>query len=149
MRIKMLAAAIAVGGAIIGWAGLPQAQEAARIIAERREGLRAMGAHMEAMQAIAQAGADPRPAATRVAEMEAFFATFLDRFPNGTDAGNTRALPAVWSNRAGFNAAYAALPPQLAALRSAAEAGNVSGFATALQQTGAACGACHRQFRAR
>lgn len=149
MRIRMLAAAVAVGGAMIGWAEPAPAQDAARIIAERREGLRAMGAHMEAMQAIAQSGADPRPAAARVAEMQAFFATFLDRFPPGSEAGNTRALPAVWSNRAGFDAAFAALPPQLAALRAAAEAGNPSGFAAALQQTGAACGACHRQFRAR
>jgi cytochrome c556 len=135
-------AAIGVGAPVL-------AQDAARIIAERREGLRAVGAEMEQIAAIARSGGDPRPAAERVARIQAFFQGFLDRFPAGTDTGNTRALPAIWQNRAAFEQAYAALGPQLAALRSAAEAGNAAAFGAAVQATGGACGNCHRQFRSR
>ena len=125
------------------------AQDAARIIAERRAGLRAVGAEMEQVAAIARAGSDPRPAAERVARVQAFFQGFPDRFPAGTGSGDTRALPAIWQNRAAFEEAYAALGPRLAELRAAAEGGNGAAFAAALQATGGACGNCHRQFRAR
>lgn len=146
MRVWILALA---GVMFLG--GLPAVaqQDPARIIAERREGLRAVGVEMEQVAAIARSGGDPRPAAERVARVQAFFQGFPDRFPAGTETGNTRALPAIWQNRAGFEQAYAALGPQLAALRTAAEAGNVQAFGAALQATGGACGNCHRPFRGR
>lgn len=149
MRVRMpLVLAAAVAAAL--FVGAPVlAQDAARVIAERREGLRGVGAEMEQVAAIARAGGDPRPAAERVARVQAFFQVFPDRFPPGTDIGNTRALPAIWQNRSAFEQAYAALGPRLAELRGAAEAGNAAAFAAALQATGGACGTCHRQFRGR
>jgi cytochrome c556 len=151
MRTRLVSrGAIAAAALIVaGFATPVLAQDAARIIAERREGLRAVGAEMEQVAAIARAGGDPRPAAERIARVQAFFQGFPDRFPAGTDSGNTRALPAVWQNSAGFAEAYAALGPRLAELGGAAEAGNTAAFGAALQATGAACGTCHRQFRGR
>jgi cytochrome c556 len=150
MRSRLGLGALAAAAVLaFGIAGPVLAQDAARIIAERREGLRGAGAEMEQVAAIARAGGDPRPAAERVARVQAFFQGFPDRFPAGTESGNTRALPAIWQNRAAFEQAYAALGPQLAALRGAAEAGNAAAFGAALQATGGACGNCHRQFRAR
>jgi cytochrome c556 len=148
-RLGTCGALAAAALMVAGLAGPVLAQDAARIIAERREGLRAVGAEMEQVAAIARSGGDPRPAAERVARVQAFFQGFPDRFPAGTESGNTRALPAIWQNRPGFERAYAALGPQLAALRGAAEAGNASAFGAALQATGGACGNCHREFRAR
>lgn len=145
-------AVLAVAAAMVAmvFVGAPVlAQDPARIIAERREGLRGVGAEMEQVAAIARSGGDPRPAAERVARVQAFFQGFPDRFPAGTDSGNTRALPAIWQNRAGFVEAHAALGPRLADLRGAAEAGNAAAFAAAVQATGGACGNCHRQFRGR
>lgn len=133
--------------------GMAWAQGQPPVVAERREGLRAMGAHAEAMQAIARAGGDPRPAVPRIEEMERFFATLPNRFPAGTQQGapgvDTRALPAIWSDRATFERAGANLLTRLAALKEVAQSGNASAFPGALQQTGAACGECHRPFRAR
>jgi cytochrome c556 len=137
-----LVVAVGVGAPVL-------AQDAARIIAERREGLRAVQTDMEAMVAIARAGGDPRPAVERVARVQAFFQTFPDRFPPGTDTGDTRALPGVWQNRPGFLEAYAGLGPRLTELRAAAETGTPAAFAAAVQATGQACLNCHRQFRAR
>lgn len=148
MRVRMAAVAAALLVAV-GVAAPVLAQDAARIIAERREGLRAVQTDMEAMFAIARAGGDPRPAAERAARIQAFFQGFPDRFPPGTETGDTRALPGVWQNRPAFLEAYAGLGPRLAELRTAAETGTPAAFAAAVQATGAACLNCHRQFRAR
>ncbi|WP_051213092.1 cytochrome c [Rubritepida flocculans] len=125
----------------------------ARIVTERREGLRAVGQHMEALQAIARSGGDPRPAVERIEAVQRFFVNFGQRFPAGTQQGapgiETRALPAIWTDRAGFDRAEAALAPRLAALREAAAGGNAQAFGQALQAAGAACGDCHRPYRAR
>jgi len=124
-----------------------------RVVTERREGLKAVGVIFTAVGDTARAGGDPRALAPRIAEVEAFFVGFGARFPAGTQQGSpgidTRALPATWTDRAGFDRAEAALPARLAALREAAASGNVATFQAATQAAGAACGDCHRPYRAR
>ena len=124
-----------------------------RVVTERREGLKAVGVIFTAVGDTMRAGGDPRALAPRIAEVEAFFVGFGARFPAGTQQGapgiDTRALPAIWTDRAGFDRAEAALPARLTALREAAASGNVAAFQAAVQATGAACGDCHRPYRAR
>ncbi|UPY39065.1 cytochrome c [Sediminicoccus sp. KRV36] len=123
------------------------------VVTERREGLKAAGENMTAVAAVARAGGDPRETVQRITAIQAWFATMGTRFPTGTQQGapglDTRALPAIWTDRAGFDAALTALGPRLVALREAAASGNVANFQAAVQATGAACGDCHRPFRAR
>lgn len=123
------------------------------VVAERREGLKAVGENMTAIAGVARAGGDPRGTVERIAAVQAFFPTMAARFPAGTQQGapglDTRALPSIWTDRAGFDAALAAMGPRLAALREAAASGNVANFQAAVQATGAACGDCHRPYRAR
>ncbi len=143
-----------IGLGLVAMIGTAAAQpDLARVVTERREGLRQVGQHMEAMAAIARAGGDPRPAVERVSFMQNWFTGFPNRFPEGTAQGapgiETRALPAIWQNRADFEALDRALLANLATLRGAAEAGNAQGFAQALQAAGASCGNCHRPYRAR
>lgn len=143
-----------IGLGLLALLGTAAAQtNPAQIVQERRDGLRAVGAHMEAMAAIARAGSDPRPAAERVADVQAFFVNFPNRFPAGTARGtaglDTRALPEIWSDRANFERVAAAIGPRLEALNTAAQSGDARAFGAALQATGAACGDCHRPFRAR
>lgn len=142
-----------MAGAALLLAGTAAAQSPAEVVQGRRDGLKAMGAHSEAMAAIARAGGDPRPAVARIEEMERFFRTFPARFPAGTQQGapglDTRALPNIWADFAGFERLNANLLTRLAALKEAAAAGNAQAFPAALQATGAACGECHRPNRAR
>jgi len=71
-------------------------------------------------------------------------------FPAGTDkGGNTKALPAVWSDRAGFEQAAANLGKAAQALSAAAASGDEAATANAFRDLGQACGNCHRNFRAR
>ena len=124
-----------------------------QVVTERRDGLKAMAAHMEAMAAIARSGGDPRPAVSRIEEMERFFSTFVTRFPDGTAMGSpgidSRALPAIWQNKAHFEQLPGGVLARLATLKQAAAAGETAAFAPALQATGAACGECHRPYRSR
>lgn len=139
---------------LIALAGPAAAQMSpSAVVQERRDGLRAMGQHMEAMAAIARAGGDPRPAVERVQALEVWFRGFPARFPAGTQQGapglETRALPGIWQSFAEFERLDRALLVRLASLREAAAGGNPSAFGQALQAAGAACGDCHRPFRAR
>jgi cytochrome c556 len=123
------------------------------VVTERREGLKAVGENMTAIAGVARAGGDPRETVARIEAVQNFFVNFGARFPAGTQQGgaglDTRALPAIWTDRAGFDAAIAALGPRLVTLREAAASGNVANFQAAVQAAGAACGDCHRPYRAR
>jgi cytochrome c556 len=132
--------------AVLGLGGAALAQDA---IQQRREGLRGMGQQMEAIKAVSDSRGDPRPLVARIDGMLTFFQGFPARFPAGSDSGDTRALPAVWSDRATFEKAAADMVTQLQALRVVAAAGDPAALPAAFQQTGTTCGACHRDFRAR
>ncbi|MDB5412113.1 MAG: hypothetical protein JWR10_448 [Rubritepida sp.] len=142
------------GLAIVATMGGALAQtDLPRVVAERREGLKAVGAHFEAIGGVARSGGDPTAVVDRIAAVQAFFVNFGARFPEGTQQGapgiDTKALPAIWTDRPGFDRALAELMPRLVTLREAAASGNVANFQAAAQQAGAGCGGCHRPYRAR
>jgi|JI7StandDraft_1071085.scaffolds.fasta_scaffold123513_2 cytochrome c556 len=144
----------ACGVMAFGMAGGALAQ--GDVIAERRAGLRAAGATLEAVQQAVQARGDTRALVGRIDQTIAFYQSFPARFPTasltppvaqGTQDGQTRALAVIETNRAGFQTANANTITALTALRAAAESGSIP--TDALRATGASCGACHQQFRAR
>lgn len=141
MRRCLLAAT-----AFLALAGSALAQD---IIAQRREGLRGMGRQMEAIKAVSDSQGDPRALVPRIDEMIAFFSNMPALFPAGSGSGDTRALPTVWSERAGFEQAAANMVTQLQAFRGVAQAGDPAAIPAAFGQTGATCGACHRVYRGR
>lgn len=153
MKLWLAALGLVVMTGGMPWKPAGAQTDPARVVQERRDGLRAVGVIFTAVGDTARAGGDPRALAPRIAEVEAFFVNFGARFPAGTAQGtpglDTRALPAIWTDRAGFDRAEAALPARLVALREAAASGNVAAFQAATQQAGAACADCHRPYRAR
>lgn len=151
MRGFVLAAAVAVG---LGSAGAALAL--GELVAERRAGLSQIERQFEAIAAGVQQRGDQRAMAGQVEEMIAFFRTLPDRFPaatlapplpGGREAGQTRAREAIEANRADFNQRSAVMVANLVALRTAAEAGTISG--DTLRGTANTCIACHRGYRAR
>lgn len=118
------------------------------VIAARRDGLKGVARQMEGIKAVVDQRGDPRPTAAAIGEMIRFFEGFPARFPAGSGSGDTRALPAIWTDRAGFEAANGNMLTQLRAFQAAANAGDQAALAAAFQQTGATCGACHRPYRA-
>jgi cytochrome c556 len=147
---------LALVAAFAGLAGAALAQ--GDVVAERRAGLRTMGQHLEAIQGVVRAGGDTRPLVGRVDEMTAFFQTFHERFPasslnptvpQGTNEGQSRALPSIETDRAGFVRTRDGVLTSLVGLRTAAASGDAAATGRALQETGGACGTCHRSYRAR
>lgn len=120
------------------------------VIAQRKDGLKRMGAHLEAMKPIADSRGDPRGTVSRIDDMQAFFRGFPALFPPGSGSGDTKARPEVFSDRAGFERANANALERIEALRVAAAAGDAAGFQTQFNALGPqGCGGCHRGYRAR
>ena len=66
-------------------------------------------------------------------------------FPAGSDKGETKALPTVWSDSAGFLAASKNADAAYDKLAVAAGSGDLAAVTAAFGDTGKACGACHDQ----
>lgn len=68
-------------------------------------------------------------------------------FPPHSDTPESEALPNVWSDRAGFEAAAAKMSAAAATLAALGKAGDTAGFATQYGELGKTCGACHTTYR--
>ena len=67
-------------------------------------------------------------------------------FPTGTEAGETKAGAAIWTDPDGFKAASAAAVTAATAAAAAAAQGQEA-FGKAFMAVGAACQGCHEKFR--
>ncbi len=108
-----------------------------------------MGQHMGRIGAMAQ-GRAPFDAAAATANAEIVqtlsklpFTAFVD----GTDKGDTRALPKIWSERAQFDAAAKKMQDEVANLVVAAKANDLEKLKAAFGAVGQSCKACHDNFR--
>lgn len=70
-------------------------------------------------------------------------------FPEGTavGVGKSEALPAIWSDKAGFSAASADYMAAVKAFKAAAESGDLDASKAKLFAVGATCKGCHEKFR--
>lgn len=66
-------------------------------------------------------------------------------WPAGSDKGDTKASPKIWSDMAGFNAELA----KLASLAKAADTSvtDIASFKTQFSAVGKVCGDCHQTYR--
>jgi cytochrome c556 len=145
MRGSLVVVALGAAAVLAGTAAVAQGD----VIAERRAGLKRMGEHMQAMNAVVDSKGDVRPLAATVDDMVAWYRTMPSRFPPGSDRGDTRAQPALWNERANFETINTNMVNQLQILRTAAASGDPAAFASAYGQTGQTCGTCHRPYRQR
>jgi cytochrome c556 len=151
MKAWVVAAAIAAG---LGTAGAALAQ--GNPVTVRREGMREMGRHLEAIQGILQARGDQAQIAERADRIIAFYGnlnaiypapTLTPPLPEGRGDGQTRALAAIEPNRAAFTAFANDMVRQLTAMKASAASGGVT--PDMLRSAGQVCSNCHNQFRAR
>ncbi len=121
------------------------------VIAARQAGQDVMyGDFTGMLQAVKNKAADVKPFADPAGALAKWEKQFQTLFPRGTEHGdNTKALPAVWSDRAGFETAGQRLIEAAEKLRAAAKANDTAAFAAEVKDVGAACKACHDKFRAK
>ena len=137
------------GFAVLAMGAATMALAQGDVIAARRAGLKRMGDFMTAMKPVADAHAPGTQFVGTIEEMIAFYQGLPARFPVGSGTGDTKALPTIWSDPVGFNAAAAGVVEKLQALRVAAAGGDGAAFEAAWKAVGPACGTCHRTYRAR
>ena len=139
--------------ALVGLAtALPAAaqfQKPEDAIKYRKAAFTVMAAHFSRIGAMS-AGRVPFDAAAAAANAE-LVATMsklpFAGFGEGTNTGDTRAKPEIWSNRAKFDAGAAKMQEELAKLNAAAKGGNLDAIKTAFGAAGQTCKACHDDFR--
>jgi cytochrome c556 len=140
---SLLTGIVALGGT----AGAAWAQ--GEVIGQRQAGLKRMGTQMQAIKAVLDGSGDTRTLVPGIQDMQNFFQGFPALFPPGSGTGETKALPSVWSERAGFESAATGMVAAVQKLNAAAASGDNAATAAAFRETGAACGTCHRGYRAR
>jgi cytochrome c556 len=136
---------LALSGALIGSVALAQGDP----IAARKDNRKQAGAQMKAIKGIVEAKGDAKavvPAAAKLKELQLAFPAL---FPEGSDKGDTKALPVIWTDKAGFAAADKAAETAIDALVVAAGSGDLAKIGEAFGNAGKACGACHDKFRAK
>ncbi len=120
------------------------------IIVFRKANYKWMGDTFGDMKKAIESGADVTPFAAKANDMATWAKRIPTVFPVGSETGHeTKALPTIWSNRAVFEERAAALGTAAAKLSTVAATGDKVAFADQYKVAGAACGACHRDFRAR
>ncbi|MCM3562899.1 c-type cytochrome [Hydrogenophaga intermedia] len=115
----------------------------------RKAALSVMGTHFSRVGAMATGRApfDAKAVADNMAVVETLSKLPWDAFGPGTDKGDTRALPAVWTEQAKFKAASEKMQGEVVKLNAAAKTGNLDAIKTAFGATAASCKACHDDFR--
>ena len=115
----------------------------------RKGAFTVMGSHFGRVAAMAngripfdaKAAADNAEIATVVSKLP--FAGFVE----GTDKGETRAEPKIWTEMDKFKAAAAKMQEEMVKLNVAAKTGNIDTIKAAVGETGKACKACHDTYR--
>ncbi|MCU0968791.1 MAG: cytochrome c [Rubrivivax sp.] len=139
----------AIAGLSFALPAAAQFQKPEDAIKYRKAAFTVMAAHFSRIGAMAQ-GRVPfdGAAATANAEIVATMSALpFTAFGDGTDKGDTRALPKIWSDRANFDAGAKKMQDEVAKLVAAAKSNNLDNVKTAFGAVGQTCKGCHDNFR--
>lgn len=133
-------------------AALPAAAQFAKpedAVKYRKAAFTVMSTHFGRVAAMAN-GRIPFDA--KVAADNAELATMMSKLPyagfvDGSDKGDTKADPKIWTEMEKFKAAAAKMQDEMVKLNVAAKAGNIDAIKVAAGDTGKACKACHDAYR--
>lgn len=137
--------AAALGLVVMSAGGYAYAQ--ADAIKARKDGFQVFRVSAGAIKKVVD---DNGPASAAVAPAEAIAAQAgkqLQHFPAGSDKGDTKAKPEIWTNWAQFEAGMKDLEAKATAVATAAKAGDIAAVKAGFGAMGAACGTCHKAFR--
>jgi cytochrome c556 len=140
----LLAAALAaIPIAAIAQTGLTPEQ----IVVARQTAYGLSAANFAQLKAQADAGVDVHTLVFPSRQLARWARTLPTMFPAGTNLPNSHALPAVWSDRTGFEAKAAAYAAAAQAMADAAQSGDRAAFLTRWLAVRATCGACHDSYK--
>lgn len=128
---------------------MAQFQKPEDAIKYRKAALSVMGAHFGRIGAMANGKApfDAKLAAENAAIVETLSKLPFTAFGPGTDLGETRARPEIWTESAKFKKAAENMQAAVADLNVAAKTGSLDAVKTAFGAAGKSCKACHDAYR--
>jgi cytochrome c556 len=90
----------------------------------------------------------------KIAAESAAVAEFVGKLPwagfaPGTDKGDTKAKPEIWTARPKFDDYALKMQAELTKLAAAAKSGNLDAIKAGVSATGGACKSCHDDFRSK
>jgi cytochrome c556 len=134
--------------------GMPQPVRAADtldVIAVRQAGQDLVfGDFTGMLQAVKQKLQNVKPFEKPALALANWEKQFVQMFPPGSDKGHdTKALPAIWTDRATFEKDAQDLSQAALKLAQFAKAGDKAGFDAQVKVVGDACTACHKRFKAK
>lgn len=146
---KLILAAAAVIGVT---SALPAAAQFAKpedAIKYRKAAFTVMAGHFGRIGAMVQGKA---PFDAKAAAENAEIAFLMSRlpytaFPAGTDKGETKAKPEIWTEADKFRSAATKMQDEMAKLNAAAKTGNLDTIKAAFGPVGQSCKACHDEYR--
>lgn len=137
----------AIGGTVAA-RPLETGPSADALVAARQAGFRLNFVSFAAMKAAIARGDDVKTLALPAGAIGSWARAMPALFPAGSATPQSKALPTIWSDRAGFDAAAADMAAAAAKLAEAAKAGDAAAFSAQYAVLGSTCGACHKKYRA-
>jgi cytochrome c556 len=142
----MLAAVVGLATALPASAQFAKPEDA---IKYRKAVFTVMATHFGRVAAMANG---KMPFDAKVAADSAQVATSMSVLPyvafiDGTDKGDTKAKPEIWSEADKFKAAAGKMQEEMAKFNTAAKGGNIDAIKAAAGETGKACKGCHDTYR--
>lgn len=139
----------ALFGAVIALPAAAQFAKPEDAIKYRKAAFTVMGTHFGRVAAMAN-GRIPFDA--KMAADNAEIANVMAKLPYagfvpGSDKGDTKAEPKMWTEMDKFNAAATKMQEEMGKLNVAAKGGNLDAIKAAVGETGKSCKACHDNYR--
>ena len=146
---SMLMAAAALAGVATALPAAAQFAKPEDAIKYRKAAFTVMAAHFGRVAGMAN-GKIPFDA--KMAADNAEIATMMSKLPyagfvDGSDKGDTKAEPKIWTERDKFNAAATKMQEEMVKFNVVAKGGNIDAIKAAVGDTGKACKACHDNYR--
>lgn len=148
-RPALLSAALGLVTALTALPAAAQYRNADAAIKYRQSAMSLQGNHLARVFAMAngQVPFDAKVAADNIDTVSMLnrlqFAAFID----GSDKGNTRAKPEIWTEKDKFAAAIKKSEEDVAKLSAAGKTGNLDQIKTAVGAVGQSCKACHDAYQ--
>ncbi|UEM01175.1 cytochrome c [Skermanella rosea] len=142
--VAAIVGALLVGTAILS-AGVQAADDPVKV---RKEGFDGNKKAMGAIKKILEDGADLGGAAAPAQSLASFAKQVPGLFPAGSDKGDTKAKPAIWTSPADFTAKAQAFETESAKLVQVIASGEKAAVQKQFGAVGGTCKACHDAYRA-
>jgi len=148
MKKQILPVAV-VFGLIAALPAAAQFQKPEDAIKYRKAAFNVMATHFARVGAMANGRVpfDAKAVAQNAEIANMMSALPYSAFGEGTDKGDTKAKPEVWTEGDKFRAAATKMQEEMAKLNAAAKTGNLDAIKAAFGPVGQACKACHDHFR--